>query len=143
MFSKDEAKQLRQDFWVSFGKSYPRKWILYDTKIKDFSLKFHFDTSKAMVSIDIENKDLEKRIELWEKLISLQSVLKNEYVPNVIFEEYTFLENQTEISRIYIKKERVSIHNKNTWQETMLFLNDNMKKFETFFRDFEDVIIDY
>tara|TARA_R110002051_G_scaffold185003_1_gene254249 strand:- start:1787 stop:2215 length:429 start_codon:yes stop_codon:yes gene_type:complete len=142
MFSKDEAKQLRQDFWIAFGKSYPRKWILYDTKIKDFSLKFHFDTTMAMVSMDIENKDLEKRIELWEKLISLQSVLKKEYVPNVIFEEYTFLENQIEISRIYIKKERVSIHNKNTWQETMVFLNEYMKKFEAFFIDFEDILVD-
>ena len=142
MFSKDEAKQLRQDFWIAFGKSYPRKWILYDTKIKDFSLKFHFDTTMAMVSMDIENKDLEKRIELWEKLISIQSVLKKEYVPNVIFEEYTFLENQIEISRIYIKKERVSIHNKNTWQETMVFLNEYMKKFEAFFIDFEDILVD-
>lgn len=140
MFSKEEAKKLRQDFWISFGKSFPRKWILYDTKIKEFSLKFHFDTSKAMVSIDIENKDLEKRIELWEKMVSLKSVLEEEYVSNIIFKEYTFLESQTEISRIYIEKHSVSIHNKNTWQETMLFLKDNMIKFEEFFRDFEEVI---
>tara|TARA_R110000868_G_scaffold403147_1_gene680056 strand:- start:3198 stop:3626 length:429 start_codon:yes stop_codon:yes gene_type:complete len=140
MFSKEEAKKLRQDFWISFGKSYPRKWILYNTKIKDFSLKFHFDTSKAMISMDIENKDLEKRIELWEKLISLKSVLKNDYVPNIIFEEYSYLENQTEISRIYVEKGGVSIHNKNSWQETMIFLNENMQKFEAFFKDFEDVL---
>tara|TARA_R110002050_G_scaffold267266_2_gene408910 strand:+ start:60482 stop:60910 length:429 start_codon:yes stop_codon:yes gene_type:complete len=140
MFSKEEAKKLRQDFWISFGKSYPRNWILYNTKIKDFSLKFHFDTSKAMISMDIENKDLEKRIELWEKLISLKSVLKNDYVPNIIFEEYSYLENQTEISRIYVEKGGVSIHNKNSWQETMIFLNETMQKFEAFFTDFEDVL---
>lgn len=141
MFSKEESKKLRQNFWISFGKSYPTKWILYDTKIKDFSLKFHFDTSKAMVSMDIESKDLEKRIELWEKLISLKSVLKENYIEDIIFQEYTYLENQTEISRIYIIRENVSIHNKNTWQETMMFLNDNMKKFEAFFIDFEEVLI--
>lgn len=140
MFSKEESKKLRQDFWISFGKSYPKKWILYDTKIKDFSLKFHFDTSKAMVSIDIESKDLENRIELWEKLISLKSVLQENYIPNITFEEYTYLQNQTEISRIYIEKENVSIHNKNTWQETMIFLNKNMIQFEAFFRDFEDML---
>ncbi|QWX84521.1 DUF4268 domain-containing protein [Cellulophaga sp. HaHaR_3_176] len=141
MFSKEESKKLRQNFWISFGKSYPTKWILYDTKIKDFSLKFHFDTSRAMVSMDIESKDLEKRIELWEKLISLKSVLKENYIEDIIFQEYTYLENQTEISRIYIIRENVSIHNKNTWQETMMFLNDNMKKFEAFFIDFEEVLI--
>lgn len=140
MFSKEESKKLRQDFWISFGKSYPKKWILYDTKIKDFSLKFHFDTSKAMVSIDIESKDLENRIELWEKLISLKSVLQDNYIPNITFKEYTYLQNQTEISRVYIEKENVSINNKNTWQETMIFLNKNMIQFEAFFRDFEDML---
>jgi len=139
MFSKSEAKQLRQEFWIAFEKSFPRKWILYDTKIKDFSFKFHFDANKAMVSLDIENKNLEKRFELWKKLNSLKVVLTENYLPKIQFEEYTYLENKTEISRIYVLKEKVSIHNKNTWQETMVFLQENMVKFETFFNDFEDI----
>ncbi|WP_405247152.1 DUF4268 domain-containing protein [Cellulophaga sp. Asnod2-G02] len=142
MFSKSESKKLREDFWISFGKSYPTKWILYNTKIKDFSFKFYFDTSKAMVTLDIESKDLEKRINLWEKVISLKSVLVDDYLPTAKFEEYTFLENQTEISRIYVRLDQVSIHNKNTWQQTMIFMNEHMKKFEAFFNDFEAVFID-
>jgi len=142
MFSKIESKKLREDFWISFGKSYPTKWILYNTKIKDFSFKFYFDTSKAMVTLDIESKDLEKRINLWEKVISLKSVLVDDYLPTAQFEEYTFLENQTEISRIYVRLDQVSIHNKNTWQQTMIFMNEHMKKFEAFFNDFEAVFID-
>jgi hypothetical protein len=142
MFSKSESKKLREDFWISFGKSYPTKWILYNTKIKDFSFKFYFDTSKAMVTLDIESKDLEKRINLWEKVISLKSVLLDDYLPTAQFEEYTFLENQTEISRIYVSLDQVSIHNKNTWQQTMMFMNEHMKKFEAFFNDFEAVFID-
>ena len=43
MFSKQEAQQLKKEFWIAFGKSFPRKWILYDTKIKDFSFKFNAD----------------------------------------------------------------------------------------------------
>ncbi len=38
MFSKDESKKLREDFWIFFGKSFPRKWILYNTKIKGYDL---------------------------------------------------------------------------------------------------------
>lgn len=141
MFSKSEVKQLRQDFWISFGKSYPKKWILYNTKIKDFSFKFHFDTSKAMVSLDIETKNLEKKIELWGKIISLKTILVENYISEIQFQEHTFLENQNEISRIFVLKEQVSIHNKNTWQETMMFLSENMIKFEAFFEDFEDVFL--
>jgi hypothetical protein len=43
MFSKEEAAQLRREFWTSFGKSFPRKWMLYNTQIKDFSFKFVAD----------------------------------------------------------------------------------------------------
>jgi hypothetical protein len=142
MFSKAEAKKLRQDFWISFGKSFPRKWMLYNTEIKDFSLKFHFNKSEAMVSMDIENRDLEKRIELWEKLNSLKSIIESDYITNVIFEEYVYLDNQKDISRIYIALGNVSINNKNTWQETMVFLNEKMIKFEAFYNDFKDILVD-
>lgn len=140
MFNKEESKKLRQDFWIAFGKSYPRKWILYDTKIKGLALKFHFDLKIAMVSIDIETSDVEKRIEIWEKLIALKSILKNNYLQKVKFEDSLILENHKEVSRIYIEKNNVSIHNKNTWQETMIFLQDNMRKFETFFEEYKDII---
>lgn len=140
MFSKQESKALRKEFWISFGKSFPRKWILYNTKIKDFSFKFHFDTKKAIVALDIETLDLERRIYYYEKLQSLQSILLENYLPEAIYEDIYFLENGKEISRVYLEKDGVSIHNKNTWQETMLFLYQTMVKFEEFYMDFQDVI---
>lgn len=140
MFSREESRKLRQEFWISFGKSFPTKWILYDTKIKDFSFKFYFDTKKARVSLDIEDQDLENRIKYYEKMVSLKSLFL-EYVPDAIFEDYFFLEETgKEISRIYVEKPNVCIHNKNTWQETMVFLNETMQKFEAFYYEYEDVI---
>ncbi|MGB1309355.1 MAG: DUF4268 domain-containing protein [Oceanihabitans sp.] len=140
MFSKEESRQIRQDFWTSFGKSFPRKWILYNTKIKGLSLKFHFDTKRAFIALDIED-DLENRIAYWEKLLALQSILQTEYLPESIFEETYFLENGKEISRIYLPLEqKVSIHNKNTWQEVMVFFNKNMFLLETFFLEYKDII---
>lgn len=140
MFSKEDSKRLRQDFWISFGKSYPRKWMLYDTKIKHLSLKFHFDLKMAMVSIDIETSDLDQRIKLWEKLVSLKAILINEFLPEAIFHDCYILENQKEISRVYVSITNVSIHNKNTWQETMQFLYLNMTNLENFFVEYKDII---
>ncbi|ASV28956.1 DUF4268 domain-containing protein [Maribacter cobaltidurans] len=139
MFSKEESRKLREEFWISFGKSYPRKWIMYKTKIKGLSFKFHFDTKKAMVSIDVEG-ELEQRIQLWEKLESLKSILINEFLPNAIFEDCFILENQKEISRIYISLNDVSIHNKNTWLQTMQFLSKKMIKMEEFFINYKDIL---
>ncbi|MEL0456277.1 DUF4268 domain-containing protein [Flavobacteriaceae bacterium SZ-1-7] len=140
MFSKEESRILRQEFWTSFGKSFPRKWILYDTKLKGFSFKFHFDTKTALVAIDLED-DLENRIKYWEKLLALKSILLDDYLPEAIFEEEYYLDNQKEISRIYVPLEnKVSIHNKNSWQEVMVFFNEKMGLFEAFFEEYKDII---
>ncbi|WP_456438420.1 DUF4268 domain-containing protein [Psychroserpens sp.] len=142
MFSKEESRQLRETFWTSFGKSFPRKWILYDTKIKGFSFKFHFDTKSALIALDLED-DLENRINSWVKLQSLKSILLDDYLPHAIFEEEYFLDNGKEISRIYVPlKQKVSIHNKNSWQDVMVFFNTYMTKFESFFIEFEDILKD-
>ncbi len=140
MFTKEESKKLRQDFWVAFGKSYPKKWVLYNTKIKGLVFRFHFDLKKAAVSMDVEHSNLENRIALWEKISSLRSILKEGFLLKVIFEDSFLLENGKEISRVYVEMNQVSIHNKNTWQETMIFLNKNMSQFEEFFHEYQDVL---
>ncbi|TJY34072.1 DUF4268 domain-containing protein [Pontimicrobium aquaticum] len=140
MFSKEDSRKLRQAFWTSFGKSFPKKWILYNTKIKGLSFKFYFDTKKAFVCLDLED-NLENRINCWEKLAALKSILLDEYLPDAIFEEEFYLENGKEISRIYVPLEqRVSIHNKNTWRDTMEFFNQKMLLFEAFFEEYKEVI---
>jgi len=139
MFSKAASQELRTNFWISFGKSFPRKWILYKTDIKGLKLKFHFDTSHATVSLEID-AELEQRIALWGKLTALKELLLTDYLPNALFTETYFLDNKKEISCVHVEKPAVSIHNKNMWQETMVFLNDSMIKFEIFFREYEDYL---
>ena len=140
MFSKEESKLLREEFWTSFGKSFPKKWILYDTKIKGLSFKFHFDNRSALVALDLEDH-LENRINYWEKLQSLKSILITDFLPNAIFEEIYYLENGKEISRIYVPlNEKVSIHNKNSWQTVMEFFNKKMALFEDFYLEYQDII---
>jgi hypothetical protein len=140
MFSKEESRLLRQEFWTSFGKSFPRKWILYNSGIKGLSFKFYFDTKRAFIALDLEDH-LENRINCWEKLVALKSILTDEYLPEVIYEECFFLDNGKEISRIYLLlDENVSIHNKNTWQQVMLFFNEKMALFEAFFLEYKDFI---
>ena len=59
----------------------------------------------------------------------------------VFYEEEFFLENGKEISRVYVPLgHKVSIHNKNTWQEVMVFFNDIMSRFEAFFLEYKDII---
>jgi hypothetical protein len=140
MFSKKESKQLREQFWTAFGKSYPRKWILYNTKLKGLSLKFHFELKKAMVSLDLEDLPKDQHEVLWNKLNSLKVILVEEYLEDVIYNPTYILDNQKEISRIYVQKNHVSIHDKSSWRDTMEFLNEKMTAMESFFEQYRDFL---
>ena len=141
MFSKQEAQQLKKDFWIAFGKSFPRKWLLYDTKIKDFSLKFYADNKKAEVSIDIDTRAELLRSAYYEKIWSLEEMLKEE-VGEIQKDEFFTLENGKVISRIWVTKDNVSVFNKNTWQEIFQFFVEKMDGFERFYYEYEDFIKD-
>ncbi len=141
MFSKQEAQQVRKEFWIAFGKSFPRKWILYDTQIKDLSFKFYADNKKAEVSIDIEMKDELFRYAYYEKLWSLEAVLE-EKLGTINKDEHYQLENGKIISRFWVSLPEVSILNKNTWSSIFEFFVEKMSAFEEVYLDFEDFIKD-
>jgi hypothetical protein len=142
MFSKEEALQVKKDFWISFAAEYPRKWLLYNTKIKDFSFKFNIDNKKAIVSLDIESKNLEHRKIYFQKIESLQTILREDYLPDVLFNQNFQLENGKIISRIWVELEGISINNKATWLIIFAFFSKNMGLFELFFYEYEDYIKD-
>lgn len=140
MFSKEEAKKLRQEFWTSFGKEYPQKWLLYNTRVKEIQLKFTFERKYAQVSIDIVAEDPLIREYYFEKLESLKTILESEYLPEIIFDrEYELPEGKI-ISRIYTQKDKVSIYNKKDWPLVKDFLYQKMTLMEEFFNDFSDFI---
>lgn len=140
MFSKEASKKIRHEFWITFSESYPRKWLLYNTKIKDVTLKFTFTTKVAQVSIDIEPQDELIRAYYYDKFLSLKNIIISEHLPDVMFNAAYELENGKIISRLYVELQNVSIHNKNTWDETMIFLHDHMSQLETFFSTYKDII---
>ena len=142
MFSKEEALQIKKDFWIAFAAEYSRKWLLYNTKIKDVTFKFYVDNKKAQVLLDIEPKDENKRIIYYEKVESLKNILLEDYLEDAIFERNFYLENGKVISRIWVEKTGISINNKNTWNEVFDFFNEKMDAFERFFYENEDYIKD-
>lgn len=142
MFSKSEAQGIKREFWIQFAENFPRKWILYNTKIKDVSFKFFVDNTKAQILLDIEPKDEKKRIVYYEKIHSLKTILLEEYLADAIFERNLYLENGKVVSRIWVELNQVSCNNKETWPRIFDFFNTNMSRFEEFFLEYEDYIKD-
>jgi len=142
MYSKQENQKLKQEFWVTFSEKYPRKWVLYDTKIKDFSFKFFVDNTKAQVSIDIEPRSDEKRLAYFEKLQALATILEEEFVANLVFEKNYTLENGKTISRIWVEKLGITVSNRNYWAAIFSFFNEKMSALELFYLEYDEFIKD-
>lgn len=142
MYSKEDAKRIKKDFWIQFAEMYPRKWLLHHTKIKDVSFKFYADNKKAEVLLDIEPRDEEKRKIYYEKIESLKGILLEDHLPDAIFERDYYLENGKLISRIWVSLDEVSINNPKTWERIFDFFNERMTAFEIFFYEYEDYIRD-
>lgn len=142
MYSREETQRLKREFWVEFAQKYPRKWLLYDTKIKDFSFKFYIDNRKAQVLIDIEHRSDEKRNIYFEKIESLKNILEEEFIKDLVFEREFHLENGKTISRIWVEKLDVSVSNRKYWDEIFDFFNEKMHALEMFFYEYEDYIKD-
>jgi hypothetical protein len=142
MFSKAESQKMKKEFWTAFAEAYPRKWILYDTKIKDCAFKFYVDNKKAMVLLDIEPKDDDKRKVYFEKMESLKNILIDEYLPEAIFEKDHYLETGKAISRVWVELNGISLYNMASWAAIFRFFNIHMDAFERFFYEYEDYIRD-
>lgn len=142
MYSKEESLRIKKEFWIQFAEAHPRKWLLYDTKIKDVTFKFYIDNKKAQVLLDIEPKEEEKRTIYFEKIDSLKTILIEDYLPEAILERNYYLDTGKVISRIWIEKSNVSLNNKSNWNEIFDFFAETMDKFERFFYEYEDYIKD-
>lgn len=142
MYSKAESQIIKKQFWTAFADAYPRKWLLYDTKIKDVTFKFYVDNKKAQVMLDIEPKEDDKRKIYFEKIESLRNILLEEFLAEAIIEKDFYLENGKVISRIWVELTGISLYNMASWAMIFRFFSINMDAFERFFYEYEDYIRD-
>ena len=142
MYSKEENQRLKREFWIAFAEKYPRKWILYDTKIKDFSFKFYVENTKAQVLIDIEHRNEDKRLQYFEKMEAFQSILEAEYISGLVFEKNFTLDSGKTISRIWVEKSQVSVSNRKYWDVIFDFFFEKMNALEMFYLEYEAIIKD-
>ena len=142
MYSKEENQRLKREFWIAFAEKHPRKWVLYDTKIKDFSFKFYVENTKAQVLIDIEHRNEDKRLQYFEKMEAFRTILETEYLSGLVFEKNFTLDSGKTISRIWVEKSQVSVSNRKYWDEIFDFFFVKMNALEMFYLEYEAIIKD-
>lgn len=149
MYSKEEKKNLRSGFWSQF-KTYsnkkklragkPGKWIMEATGIKQLKLKFHFDTEMAWAGIEIDTRNLDKRIDLFDKFEKLKTILENAVPEPLIWELEAEVTDSKTVSRIFAKKSSINIYDKTCWKEVNNFLYSIMAPIEDVYREYYDFL---
>ncbi len=141
MYSKQEASQLRQEFWTTFGQ-YMRpvlsaegektNWINYKTGEKDIAFKMQADNKKAIIAIELTQKDKEIQQLYFEQFLQFKSLLNNAMQEEWNWQLHAHDESGRPVSRIYKEKTGVSIFQKQDWPELISFFKPRIIALDEF-----------
>jgi hypothetical protein len=149
MYSKEELKQLKKEFWEGFGiycseipalKRRKSKFMLYNTKMKGVELKFDATRHGAFVILEINLQDVKLRLEKYEQFEQYQSIMEKQF-PNGLIWNFAYVrECGTEVCRIYTEKNGIDLHRRIQWMEFYKFMSEEMLKLERAFKTVKEAI---
>ena len=135
MYSKDELKKLKIEFWESFAaycevQPYLRRrrkmWTLYNTKVKGVELKFDANRKGAYVILEVNHRQEEERLELYERLTWYKETLEKDFPDGLIWDCCFVRETGNEVARIYVAKEGLDLHRREHWGDFFSFMARQM-----------------
>lgn len=150
MYSREEAKKIRLEFWEQFGRrceahpmlrSKPKKWMLHRTKIKGIALRFDVGRKNAAVMLELNHKNENKRLKAFEILELFKLIVEDGFENGLTWEFYHQREDSgQEVCRIFTELESVDLHRQKQWPEIFNFFIENMVKLEDNFLQIRDVL---
>ena len=143
MYSREEVKQLKRDFWNGFDvfcENLPRfkyrhkKWILYNTKMKGVELKFDAARDGAYVILEFNHRSESKRLKMMATLEKYKVVF-DQYFADATWELTHEKPCGTLVSRIYKHQPDLDIHKREQWLDFYKFLSTEMSHLERAFQE--------
>ena len=140
MFSKQEATQLRKEFWTSLGQYLSRipssegekiNWINYKTDVKGLQIKMDADREKAFIGIVVTQPDTQKHSKIFNQLLEVKTILQSELQEEWIWQPQVYEEDKL-ISKIYKEKTGMNVLKKEDWPELISFLKPRMIALDRF-----------
>ncbi|MBP5366357.1 MAG: DUF4268 domain-containing protein [Bacteroidales bacterium] len=151
MYSKEEAQQIRHEFWhklESKSRKVPGqngkaiKWIGDKTGVKGLDLRFDVDREKAIVALEINTNSEEKQNAMWEKMNNCKALFEKNFGGPLVWERNYEKASGEKVIRIYVETAG-DLYNKDMWSDMLRFMIDNMIKLEKAFREVQDYLIHF
>lgn len=149
MYSKDEAKLLRKEFWIVFARRCEivpelrhrkKKWVLYDTGLSGIDLKFDVTRKEAVVMIEINCRKEDRRLEIYETMQKYRILLEEGFAEPLVWDFCYTRESGQEVCRIYKSLPNVDFHRQNQWPDIFNFFIDNMLILENNLMEIKDAL---
>lgn len=141
MYSRQQASELRQEFWTIFGQymlpqlSADRlkiNWINYKTGIPGINFKMDADTRSATIAIVLSQTDLGIQELYFEQFMQLKTLLQKQLQEEWIWQQLNTDEHGKATSRIYKQLEHVNIMDKQYWPEIISFFKPRIMALDEF-----------
>ena len=135
MYSKDELKNLKLEFWESFAafcevqpylRGRKKTWVLYDTKVKGVELKFDATREGAFVILEVNHRSEEARLEMFERLTWYKDTLEMDFPEGLTWDICFVRDTGKQVPRIYTAKSGIDFHRRQDWGEFFSFMASQM-----------------
>lgn len=150
MYNKEEAKQLRIDFWNDFAiyskqldylKPQRGRWMMYYTGIKHVVLKFDVERHVIRVALELNHRREVHRLEVYEQLEKYKAIINEAFGEGLIWDYVYTTSSGNEVCRLYVESDAFDFHKREHWKSMFVFMGDNMIKLEEAFKDIKDFIV--
>ena len=148
MYSKDEAKELRLEFWRKLGnrtrkipgqRGRVKEWIGDRTGIKGIDLRFDVGRKKIIVALEINIKHESRRLQVYEKLEATKKLFENEFGEELTWDFAYEKEFGEEVCRVY-KEMHGDFLVPEQWPAIFNFMIDKMLRMEKAFTEVQDYL---
>lgn len=146
MFSKEEEKELRVGFWKKLEymsrrlpgqKGRVKRWMADRTGVNGIDLRFDVSRNMVYVAIEINKRNEERRIYLYEKLNACRSIVDEAYGEGLTWDPLFIKENDIMVCRVYEAIEG-DILDETKWATMHEFMLDRMVRLEKAYAEVKD-----
>jgi hypothetical protein len=144
LYSKEEASQLKQQFWTAFGQyiapqlsaeGLKANWVNYKTGLKHVYFKMQADKRSASIAIELTQPDPGIQELFFEQFKEFKNILHATLDETWEWELHGKDDYGKTISRIFKQIEGVSIFNKNDWPALISFFKPRIIALDEFWND--------
>lgn len=141
MYSREEAKQLKEKFWTSFGQymsvvlsSDMEKinWVNYKTGVKHLFFRMDASNKSAVIMIEITHPDEGIRELMFAQFLEMKHILTDTLGEEWEWDEVYYDETGKKTARIAIYLDKVSIFNQNHWPDLISFFKPRIIALDEF-----------